>query len=98
MGTPAAMLDRAALEQMLAHARATVAQLEAALCAVGEASDLDRTEPAETLPAAADWVTPQQAADHLGVHETTVTEWLRTGRLPGIKPRGRWRVRRQDVE
>lgn len=37
---------------------------------------------------------PKQAATLLGIDEETVRLWCRTGRLPGIKMGGIWRLRR----
>ncbi|ATY83868.1 hypothetical protein CVV65_01860 [Kyrpidia spormannii] len=43
-------------------------------------------------------LTPEQVAEHLVVAERTVYEWLRTGRLRGIKLGRLWRVREKDLE
>ncbi len=40
----------------------------------------------------------QEAADRLGVHYMTVYRYVRTGRLPGVKEAGEWRVERADVD
>lgn len=43
-------------------------------------------------------LTPEQVAEHLVVAERTVYEWLRSGRLRGIKVGRLWRVREKDLE
>ncbi len=42
---------------------------------------------------------PADVAEIVGVHRDTVMDWLRTGKLPGVKlPGGNWRVRAQTLE
>jgi excisionase family DNA binding protein len=44
-------------------------------------------------------LTPEQVADRLSLSVLTVRAWLRSGRLPGVKPGGRvWRVRESDLD
>jgi len=44
-------------------------------------------------------LTPEQVAERLGLSVLTVRDWLRSGRLPGVKPGGRvWRVRAHDLD
>lgn len=44
-------------------------------------------------------LTPEQVAERLGLSVLTVRDWLRSGRLPGVKPGGRvWRVREHDLD
>ncbi len=43
-------------------------------------------------------LTPEQVAEHLVVAERTVYEWLRSGRLRGIKLGRLWRIREADLE
>lgn len=44
-------------------------------------------------------LTPDQVAERLSLSVLTVRAWLRSGRLPGVKPGGRvWRVREIDLD
>jgi excisionase family DNA binding protein len=43
-------------------------------------------------------LTPEDAAKALVVKSSTVREWLRTGRLKGVKMGRLWRVREGDLE
>ena len=44
-------------------------------------------------------LTPDQVAERLSLSVLTVRAWLRSGRLPGVKPGGRvWRVRELDLD
>ena len=46
------------------------------------------------------WLTVQQVADMLQLHPETVREWLREGRLEGVRlgeRRTGWRVRESEV-
>lgn len=44
-------------------------------------------------------LTPAQVAERLSLSVLTVRAWLRSGRLPGVKPGGRvWRVREHDLD
>ncbi len=43
-------------------------------------------------------LTPAQVARRLQVTERTVTDWLRTGRLPGVKLGRLWRVHSEALE
>jgi excisionase family DNA binding protein len=42
--------------------------------------------------------TPERAAEALMVSPKTVREWLRTGKLGGVKVGRLWRVRESDLE
>jgi excisionase family DNA binding protein len=42
-------------------------------------------------------LTPQEVAERLKVKTRTVQEWLRTGRLAGLKLGKRWRIRESDL-
>lgn len=46
------------------------------------------------------FVTPQQAADILGVTDETVRRWVGAGRLPAkrVGPSGRYRILRSDLD
>lgn len=47
------------------------------------------------------YLTVEQIAERLQTTETTVRDWLKSGRLVGFKPGGRrvgWRVRESDLE
>ncbi len=45
------------------------------------------------------FLTPKQVAEILGVHQKTVHNWLRTGKLPGTKISYRaWRIPRLALE
>ena len=44
-------------------------------------------------------LTPEQVAERLSLSVLTVRAWLRSGRLPGVKPGGRvWRVREYELD
>jgi excisionase family DNA binding protein len=42
--------------------------------------------------------TPEGAAEALMVSSKTIREWLRTGKLKGVKVGRRWRIRERDLE
>lgn len=42
--------------------------------------------------------TPKAAAEALEVHEETIRQWLRSGKLGGVKVGRLWRVRESDLE
>lgn len=44
------------------------------------------------------FLTPLQIADALQLNETTITRWLRTGRLRGFKVGKEWRVSSDDFD
>ncbi len=44
-------------------------------------------------------MTPREVADNLKVSEITIKDWLRSGKMKGIKIGGKlWRIRRKDAE
>ncbi|MCX5888201.1 MAG: helix-turn-helix domain-containing protein [Deltaproteobacteria bacterium] len=43
-------------------------------------------------------LTPEDAAKALVVKPETVREWLRTGKLKGVKMGRLWRIREKDLE
>ena len=44
-------------------------------------------------------LTPEQAAEILAIKPRTILEWLRTGKLKGVKVGGKlWRIRESDLE
>jgi excisionase family DNA binding protein len=43
-------------------------------------------------------LTPERAAEILGVKLRTMREWLRTGRIKGVKAGALWRIRENDLE
>jgi excisionase family DNA binding protein len=43
-------------------------------------------------------LTPEQAAEILQVNSATVREWLKKGKLKGIKVEKLWRIRQSDLE
>jgi len=45
-----------------------------------------------------DLLTVEQAAGKLQVRPETVRDWLRAGRLKGVKAGRQWRVRARDLE
>ena len=46
-----------------------------------------------------EYLTPEEIATKLKVHEDTIRRWLRTGELRGIKiGKRQWRVRKADLE
>jgi len=42
--------------------------------------------------------TPQQVADHLSLEKKTVEDYLRAGKIPGVKVGREWRVRERDLQ
>ena len=42
--------------------------------------------------------TPEEVAETLRVTRRAVYEWLKTGRLRGVRAGNRWRIRPEDVE
>jgi|RhiMethySRZTD1v2_1073278.scaffolds.fasta_scaffold181038_4 excisionase family DNA binding protein len=42
--------------------------------------------------------TPQDVAERLGMSKYTITEWLKTGRLRGVKIGKYWRVKESDLQ
>ena len=49
------------------------------------------------IPDPADLLTPNQAAQLLGVDPASIRRWLKTGRMPGYKIGGGVRVSKVDV-
>jgi excisionase family DNA binding protein len=47
-----------------------------------------------------DYLTPEQAADALGLHAQTVRAYIRSGKLPAMRVAGERaiRIRREDLE
>ncbi len=43
-------------------------------------------------------LTPTQVAEHLQIHERTITRWLRDGYLRGFKLGKEWRVSPEDLQ
>ncbi len=43
-------------------------------------------------------LSPEQVAEILGVSQKMVRDWLRAGRIKGVKLGRIWRVREQDLE
>ena len=43
-------------------------------------------------------LTPKQAAARLLVSEKAVLDWLRLGKLKGVKTGRQWRIRERDLE
>jgi len=41
---------------------------------------------------------PEEAAEQLRVSTRTIFEWLRTGKLKGVKAGRQWRIREPDLE
>lgn len=43
-------------------------------------------------------LTPEEVADRLAIKPRTIREWLRDGKLKGVKPGGKlWRIRESDL-
>lgn len=42
--------------------------------------------------------TPQQAAEVLSISEKTLMNWLRAGKIKGVKVGRLWRIMEQDLE
>ena len=45
-----------------------------------------------------EYMTPNEAAELLGVTPRTVYQWIKDKHLPAAKIGGRWRVRRVDID
>jgi excisionase family DNA binding protein len=46
-----------------------------------------------------EYLTPEEIAIKLKVHEDTIRRWLRTGELKGIKiGKRQWRIRKADLD
>ena len=45
-----------------------------------------------------EWLTPQQAAELVGVTRRTVLNWIKNGKIKGYQVVGRIRVKRSDVD
>ncbi len=43
-------------------------------------------------------LTPEQAANRLAVSSRSIREWLRTGKLKGVRAGRLWRIRDRDIE
>lgn len=43
-------------------------------------------------------LTPEEAADRLAVSPKSIREWLRQGKLKGVKAGRLWRIRERDLE
>ena len=43
-------------------------------------------------------VTPDDAANRLAISPKTIRDWLRAGRIPGIKVGRLWRIRESELE
>lgn len=43
-------------------------------------------------------LTPRETAERLAVSKGSVREWLRVGKLKGLKAGRLWRIREQDLE
>ncbi|MGH8057662.1 MAG: helix-turn-helix domain-containing protein [Candidatus Entotheonellia bacterium] len=44
-------------------------------------------------------LTPEETAEELRLAPKTVKDWLRDGKLPGVKLGGKvWRIRREDLD
>lgn len=43
-------------------------------------------------------LTPEQVADRLHISRLTIGNWLRSGKLKGVKVGRLWRVRERDLE
>ena len=43
-------------------------------------------------------LTPTQVAEHLQIHERTITRWLRDGYLRGFKLSKEWRISAEDLQ
>lgn len=42
--------------------------------------------------------TPKQAAEVLAISEKTLSDWLRAGKIKGVKVGRYWRIMEQDLE
>jgi excisionase family DNA binding protein len=42
--------------------------------------------------------TPQEVAERLGMSKYTITEWIKAGRLKGVKIGKYWRVKERDLQ
>ena len=55
------------------------------------------TEQRDTVHRGQALLTPSQVAERLQFSQRTVAEWLRWGKLPGVKIGNKWRVSEQDL-
>lgn len=42
--------------------------------------------------------TPEQVGEHLGLAKKTIMDFLRAGKIPGVKVGREWRVRERDLQ
>lgn len=45
-----------------------------------------------------EYIKPEEAAIRLRVHEDTIRDWCRTGRLRATKVGKQWRIKPQDID
>lgn len=76
---------------------ATLPTLDEIRAAVRE--ELERLLPdlRASAPAAAEWATPEQAAEILGTTPKTVRRWAASGRLRARREGSRWRIERASL-
>lgn len=43
-------------------------------------------------------LTPEETADRLSMKPRTIREWLRSGKLKGVKTGKNWRIREADLD
>jgi excisionase family DNA binding protein len=82
--------------------RAALAELEAADAALKPAPAIASSEPAAPAPkpqTTRDYLTPEEAADALGIHVQTLRASVRSGKLPATRLAGERaiRIRREDL-
>ena len=41
------------------------------------------------------YISPDEACEHIGVGKSTVLEWLRENKMPGVKINGIWRLEKE---
>lgn len=43
-------------------------------------------------------ITPEEAAKRLSISPVTIRNWLRQGKMSGVKVASLWRIREEDIE
>jgi excisionase family DNA binding protein len=59
---------------------------------------IDGTVRMESPTSSEEWMTLQEVAEYLEVEPRLVEEWVREGRLPGIKQDGQWRFEKAKID
>ncbi len=93
--------DAGLIAQLRQAHNITSAEWRAAAMQLNAARQRRETEPPpEKREPARDYLTPEQAAEALGLHAQTVRAYIRSGKLPAMRVAGERaiRIRREDLE